>query len=169
MSPEACLATKRKRAWVQEASKMGSKSKPIKKMKIELSLQPELNPAHQKTSKLRFKTGLSGMLLEMNQKLCPRTLQRSKRARRWSQKGPVTAMEEPRQHECPSPRLGIYIYRLYALASENALLDNSGSGTRFGKPWTKKCCSCNSLFRLVPKRAVITILQLTNTTSRHRG
>ena len=109
MGPEACLATKRKRKWVQEVSKKGSKSERIKKMKIELSLQPELNPAHQKTSKSRFKTGLSGMLLEMNQKLCPRTLQRSKRAHRWSQKSPGTAMEEPGQHEGPSPRLGIYI------------------------------------------------------------
>ena len=90
-------------------SKKGSKSEPIKKMKIELSLQPELNPAHQKTSKSKFKTRLSGMLLEMNQKLCPRMLQRSKRAHRWSQTEPVTAMGEPRQHEGPSPRLGIYI------------------------------------------------------------
>ena len=29
-------------------------------MKIELSLQPELNPAHQKTNKSRLKTGSSG-------------------------------------------------------------------------------------------------------------
>ena len=95
MGPEACLATKRKRTWAQEVSKRGSKLEPIKKMKTKLSLQPELNPAHQKTSKSRFKTRLSGMLLEMNQKLCPRTLQRSKRAHRWSQKGPGTAMGEP--------------------------------------------------------------------------
>ena len=101
--------SQRKRIRVQEVSKKGSKSEPIKKMKIELSLRPELNPAHQKTSKSRFKTRLSGMLLEMNRKLCPRTLQRSKGAHRWSQKGPGTAMEEPRQHEASSPRLGIYM------------------------------------------------------------
>ena len=54
---------------VQEASKKRSKSEHPEKMKIELSLQPKLNPARQKTNKLRFRTGLSGMLIEMNQKL----------------------------------------------------------------------------------------------------
>ena len=39
------LATKRKRTWVQKLSKKGSKLELLKKSKIELSLQRELNPA----------------------------------------------------------------------------------------------------------------------------
>ena len=59
VGPEKCWATKRKRTWVQEVLKKGSKTEVLEMMKIELSLQPELNPAHHKTNKSRLKTGLS--------------------------------------------------------------------------------------------------------------
>ena len=80
-------------------SKKVCKLKLLKKSKIELSLQRELNPACLKEPRM----GLQNWVAHRKHK------NEARGAKVGNKRDLVTAMEEPWQHECPSPRLGIYI------------------------------------------------------------
>ena len=87
------LATKRKHIWVQKVPKKGSKSELLKKSKIELSLQRELNPARRKTPQKDLKTGLFRKSIETKLVEPKRALKEAKMEPKgtWSRHGGAVA------------------------------------------------------------------------------